>query len=253
LRNRVRRKLLPDLERDYSIGIRATLARAGNLAAADDHLIESLTDDIPVVGVEGAVAIPIAALVTAPQPVAARSVRRALRRLLDPYAGSEADIEAVLAVAAGRSESVMITGSLSVTQEGPFVTIDSGRVDQEVLAPITVSVPTELRFGGHAVAFETVDTSVITRFSTLLLDPVVFSGSTVLRQVAEGDRIDIEGGTKSVRTVLSERGVPVRNRSTWPVVVEGGRIAAIVGIRAAPWARPTTRQAVAIRWKQELP
>ena len=50
LRNRIRRNLLPDLERTYATGVRATLARAGALAAADDHLIEGLTDDIPVVG-----------------------------------------------------------------------------------------------------------------------------------------------------------------------------------------------------------
>jgi tRNA(Ile)-lysidine synthase len=253
LRNRVRLKLLPDLEENYAPGVRGTLARTGALAAADDHLIEGLTDDIPVVGNARTVSIPIAALVTAPRPVAARSVRRALRRLLDPYAGSEADIEAVLAIAAGRSESATISGSLTVSREGPFVTVDAKRVDDGSTMPIPVSVPAEIRFGAHLVTFEDVDVSQITRVSTLLLDPKVFGSTTVIRGVAEGDRIDIDAGSKTVRTVLSERAIPVRSRSTWPVVAEGARIAAIVGIRTASWARPTTRQAVAIRWKQESP
>ncbi|MGB5656531.1 MAG: tRNA lysidine(34) synthetase TilS [Acidimicrobiia bacterium] len=253
LRNRIRRHLLPDLEADYAPGVRGTLARTGALAAADDYLIEGLTDEIPVVGDAQTVSIPIAPLVTAPQPVAARSVRRALRRLLDPYAGSEADVESVLSVAAGRSESAMISGTLSVTREGPYVTVDSGRGATASSMPIAVSVPAEIRFGQHVLTFENVDVRKITRVSTLLLDPQVFGGGTLIRAAAEGDRIDIASGSKAVRTVLSERGIPVRRRSTWPVVAEGARIAAIVGIRAAPWARPTTRQAVAIRWKQESP
>ena len=253
LRNRIRRNLLPDLERTYATGVRATLARAGALAAADDNLIERLTDEIPVVAGERTVSIPIAALVTAPQPIAARSVRRALRRLLDPYAGSEADIEAVLDVAAGRTESEMISGSLTVAREGPFVTVDSGRPTEVNSMQIAISVPAEVRFGEHIVTFEDVDASQISRISTLLLDPKVFGATTLVRGVEHGDRIDIDAGSKTVRTVLSERGIPVRSRSTWPVVVVGGRIAAIVGIRAAPWTRPTTRQAVAIRWKQESP
>jgi tRNA(Ile)-lysidine synthase len=253
LRNRVRRDLLPDLERDYAPGIRATLARTGSLAAADDRLIEGLTDDIPVVRDADGAAIPAAALVTAPKPVASRCVRRALRGLFGPYAGSEADVEAVLAVAIGRSESVMITGSLAVTREGPFVRIDAGHAAGQAAGPIAISVPGEIRFGEHFITFEDADASQITPTSTLLLDPTVFGRRTVVKAVAEGARIDIETGTKPVRTALAERGIPVRSRSTWPVVAEGGRIAAIVGIRVAPWARPTTRQAVAIRWKQELP
>ena len=105
LRNRVRRKLLPDLEENYAPGVRGTLARTGALAAADDHLIESLTDDIPVVGDARTVSIPIAALLTAPQPVAARSIRRSLRRLLHPYAGSESDIDVTVSSMLRREKS----------------------------------------------------------------------------------------------------------------------------------------------------
>jgi tRNA(Ile)-lysidine synthetase-like protein len=147
----------------------------------------------------------------------------------------------------------MISGSLAVAREGPFVTIASTCANGDGSMPLRVSVPGEIRFGDHIVTFEDVDVSQITRVSTLHIDPKVFGSTTVIRQAKEGDRIEIEDGSKAVRTVLSEHGIPVRSRSAWPVVAEGARIAAIVGIRAAPWARPTTRQAVAIRWRQESP
>ncbi len=252
LRNRVRLHLLPDIEANYRAGVRSALARAGALAAADDEQIEILASAIPVLDEGGAVLIPTAALVTASRPVAARAVRRALRRLLDPYAGTEADVETVLAIAAGESEPATVTGSLSVAVEGPFVVIDPGVSPESAEGPLLISVPGTVAFGPHRVTFEYAVRSEVSRRSTLLVDPVVIGSTTELRSAVEGDRIDIDTGSKSVRTVLSEAGVPVRQRSTWPVVADGATIAAIVGIRVASWARPTTRHVVAIRRKQDL-
>lgn len=244
LRNRMRSNLLPMLESDYRPGIRGVLARAGALAAADDELIETLAERIPIVEDAGAVLVPAAALSTAPRPIAARSVRRTLRRLLAPYAGAETDIEAVLAVADGRTEAAMISGALVVEREGPFVSISSGEVAEP--RPVSITVPSEVRFGPDLISFDQADAFQITRRSTLLVDPAVFGTETVLRCASEGERIDINGGTKAVRTALSERTIPVRRRSTWPVVVDRARIAVIVGVRVAPWARPGTDHVIAI-------
>ena len=250
LRNRVRLELLPDLEQNYRPGIRSTLARAGSIAAADDEEIERLTDTVPILEEGTAVMIPTAPLITTSRPVATRAIRRALRRLLDPYAGSEADIEAVLAVATGTSTAATITGSLAVGREGPFVVIDPGPEPEP--APLAIPVPGTVHFGIHQISFAEADASRISRRSVLLVDPAVIGDETVLRSATEGDRIEIDAGSKLVRTVLSEAGIAVRLRSTWPVVANGGTIAAIVGLRVAPWARPTTRQAVAIGRKQDL-
>ena len=244
LRNRVRSDLLPSLERDYRSGVRKVLARVGSLAAADDAMIEDLADDIPLIDDDGAILIPSAVLVTIPRPVAARTVRRALRRLLAPYAGTTADVDAVLAVADGRSEPVTLSQALIVASEGPFTVIDRGRRPAPPLAAITI--PSVIQFGRVGITFESVDGLSITRRSTLLADPTIFSGDAVVRCTEEGERIDIEAGSKAVRTVLAEHGVPVRLRSGWPTVAVGGRIAVIVGIRVAPWARPKQDRAVAI-------
>ncbi len=250
LRNRIRNELIPSIESDYQPGLRAVLARAGSLAAMDDRLIEELADGIPVIAKAGAVIIPIAPLTTAPRPVAARSVRRALRQLLDPYAGSESDVDAVLAIAYGRAEAATLSGALAATREGPFVAIDSGL--GVVPSPQAASVPASVQFGRELITFDLVEVSLPRRRSILLTDPSVFGPDTVIRATTAGERIDVEEGSKTVRTVLSERGVPVRQRSGWPVVANGGRIAAIVGVRVAPWARPTNSEAVAIERKQDL-
>jgi tRNA(Ile)-lysidine synthetase-like protein len=63
------------------------------------------------------------------------------------------------------------------------------------------------------------------------------SDDAVVRSAAEGERIDIETGTKPVREAMAEAGVPVRLRSAWPVVAVGGKIAWVAGARIAEWAR----------------
>ena len=244
LRNRIRRDLLPDLERNYRTGIRTVLARTGALAAADDQTIESLAAEVPVLDDGDAILIPSATLATAHRSVASRVVRRALRRLLDPYAGSVADVEAVLSLAELRVGSVTLTNALVATREGPYIAIGSGRPVRP-RAEI-IYIPSSIDFGGTVISFAHVGGLLVRPRSTLLIDSSVLAGDAVVRCSDDGDRIEIEAGSKTVRDVLAEHEVPVRHRSTWPVVESGGRIAVVVGIRVAPWARPTTNQAVAI-------
>ncbi|MEA3502602.1 MAG: tRNA lysidine(34) synthetase TilS, partial [Actinomycetota bacterium] len=136
------------------------------------------------------------------------------------------------------------TNAHIATQEGPFTVIDRG----EITTPpsVAITVPSGIQFGGSGIAFESVDGPSVFRRSTLLVDPAIFGRDAAVRCAELGDRIEIEAGSKAVRTVLAEHDVPVRLRRSWPVIVAGGRIAAIVAIRVAPWAKPTTRRAVAV-------
>lgn len=249
LRNRVRMELLPLLESDYRSGIRTVLARTGSLAAGDDHLIESLAAEIPILDDGGTVLIPSAVLATVHRSVASRAIRAALRRLLDPYAGNSSDVGAVLRVAGGEIEMVTLSNALAAIREGPYVAIVPNRADS--VQPLEISIPSSIDFGGTMIGFESVDRVSVTRRSTLLVDPRIFEADAVVRCADEGDRIEIEGGTKAVRTVLSEHEIPIRYRSTWPVIVSGGRIGVVVGVRVAPWAKPTTSQAIAVTRKRD--
>ena len=61
--------------------------------------------------------------------------------------------------------------------------------------PVTIRVPSTIRFGVHTMTFEEVDASQITPVSTLVLDPNVFGAATLVRGVEAGDRIDLASPT----------------------------------------------------------
>ncbi len=248
LRNRVRAELLPMLERDYRTGIGGVLARVGSLAAADDQLIDEIARHIPIVEEHNAVMIPTATLATVPTAVASRAVRMGLRRLFDPYAGTGADVDAVLRVAVGGMDSATITGGIAVAREGPYVVIVSG--DPVVPEEVPIVVGSTIRFGSGVVRFEPTGGRPVRRRSTLLVDPAVVERGSTLRVPSTGDRIAIARGSKSVRTVLSEHREAVRRRSTWPLIASDGRIAAVVGLRVAAWAQPTTNRSVAVVYER---
>ncbi|MEN8114485.1 MAG: tRNA lysidine(34) synthetase TilS [Actinomycetota bacterium] len=251
LRNRIRKQLLPHLESDYRPAIRRVLARAGSLAAADNTLIEELAADVPVVEESDVVSIPAAAISTAPEPIASRVVRRALRCLFAPYAGTRGDVDGVLAVAAGTSETANLSGGFVARREGPLVVV----ARREIPAPeaAAVAIPSIVTFGDVTVTFEVGEQPGVRRRSTLFVDPGALAGGATLRAAAEGDRIDIGGGAKSVREVLGEHGVPVRRRAAWPVVVADARIVAVVGLRIASWARPAEGDVIAIALERTQP
>lgn len=242
LRNRIRAELIPLLERDYQSGVRSNLARAGAHLAADDAVLEAAAGAVPIREDEGAVLIPVAMLRTAPQPVAARVIRRALRRLNPPYAGSSSDIGTVLSVALGGLASATITGGLMATREGPYVAIWDEQ--PSVPDPVVLEFPGSVVFGTRPVTAIPASTGELTPRSALLVDPGVFDGGVTVRGAGPGERIDIDGGTKLVRDALAEAGVPRRTRPAWPVLANDAKIAAIVGGRVAPWARPTGTDAV---------
>jgi tRNA(Ile)-lysidine synthetase-like protein len=77
-------------------------------------------------------------------------------------------------------------------------------------------------------------------------------GPYAVRAAIEGERLEIEGGSKLVRDAMAESGIPRRLRSEWPVVAQDERIAWIAGSRLAPWARanPETPKAMTLRMER---
>jgi len=244
LRNRVRAELIPLLEDQYRPGARTTLARAGSLLAADDAALQEAARQVPFREDGTALLAPTAVLTTIPPPVAARAIRRALRILHPPYAGTAADVDAVIAIAAGSVPAATLSSGVSAAREGPYVALWS---DEPVVpSPSTLTVPGSVRFGTVLVTARGVTAGEQMPRSTALVDPAIFEAGVTLRALEQGERIDILDGTKLVRDALAEARVPRRKRSAWPVLANGAKIAAIVGGRVAPWARPAGVDAVAV-------
>jgi hypothetical protein len=74
----------------------------------------------------------------------------------------------------------------------------------------------------------------------------------VVRGVEDGNKIDIDGGSTPVSEVLRTAGVPARLRPFWTVVTIGAKIAALHGIRVAPWARPIGGEPAVIIEREDI-
>jgi tRNA(Ile)-lysidine synthase len=103
LRNAVRLRILPEMERWSRRELRAPLARTAELLRADEHVLSQLANEAServVEEVPEGVDLDAAELLTLPRPIAARVVRGAIRRL--PVLPTEETIDAVLDLAGGR-------------------------------------------------------------------------------------------------------------------------------------------------------
>ena len=82
------------------------------------------------------------------------------------------------------------------------------------------------------------------RFTILAADAV--STSARLRCFESGDRMDIEVGSTPVSELLRSHGVPAGRRFVSPLIDDGGKIAAVVGVRTAAWARPRSGRPIIV-------
>jgi tRNA(Ile)-lysidine synthetase-like protein len=175
---------------------------------------------------------------TAPEPIAARIVRRALRMLHPPYAGDARDVAIVLA--AGGEE---LSGGMRCERDGAHLAIYDPRAVPPPPAATPMPVPSRVDFGGVEVTSTAGSRPVITGDRRTAWLDAAHAGHLILRPAETGERIDLGDGDdtaspghKPVRQAMAEAGIPPRLRPGWPVVSVHGKIAWIVGARVAGWA-----------------
>lgn len=240
-RNLLRHQVLPLLEERAGPGVGAALARAASLLAADDAELERRAAAVPLRRSGGVVRLPAAALATLPPPVAGRAARRGLRMILDPYPGHAPDVEAVLAVAAGKQGTAgSLQGGFLVVREGPWVLLAVAGPPPSV-PETALPVPGEAAYGAWVLRAD--GPLPMPRLRPVgrrqaLVDAGVAGGEPTVRGALPGDRVEVRGGGKPVAEALREAGVPATARQGWPVVCAGGRIAWVAGVRVASWAAP---------------
>ncbi|GMQ92692.1 MAG: hypothetical protein BMS9Abin12_0169 [Acidimicrobiia bacterium] len=237
VRARIRHVVMPVIEAECGPDVKSAIRRSASLLAADDALLESAANRIPIVSIQGGFSIPTGPLVAAPEPVASRAVRRLLRNLLDDTPGTRRDVDAVLAVARGAA-AVTITGGLQVTPEPPFVTVCEIDVPEP---PDGFDIRVGRTFTWHGSEYSVSKVAAAPafiaggRFTVLAADAV--ENRMSVRGLRRGDRIDIENGSTPVKEILRAAGVPRRVRPYSFIVMVDARIAALGGTRTAPWAR----------------
>ena len=139
----------------------------------------------------------------------------------------------------------MISGAFHVVREPPFVTIVSNG-DRPRPPDVESRVGDAFEWSGTQYS-----TTVTNRLSPSIaggrstqLSARCVGGTLGIRGFQAGDRMDIEGGVTPVKELLRAAGVPNRLRPYSPVATVDGRIAAVIGIRVASWARPVRDEAV---------
>jgi hypothetical protein len=121
LRNRLRRRLIPQLEAEYNPGLRHHLV---DLAAAAASLT---TLDVVAPRVNGPVTrLPLPMLEAVDRQVAVRSIREALRPLRGGYSPSRAELDRIRTVMTGEAGACQLEGGIGVSREGPWLVIVRG-------------------------------------------------------------------------------------------------------------------------------
>jgi tRNA(Ile)-lysidine synthase len=238
MRTRMRHVLMPVIDEEFGPDVRDRILRSAVLVAADDEALECEARKVSIMTVPEGVSIPLGPMVTLPDPIASRVARRALRNVLGGDPGSASDIEAVLSVARG-APAATISGALQVVKNSPYVCIL--RLGDWVV-PDEMKIHIGETFDWSGTEYSTRITDVpppaIVGGRFTLLDEEFVGDSARIRGFQPGDRIEIETGASPVKEVLRVAGVHERLRPYSPVTTVEGRIAAIIGLRVATWARP---------------
>lgn len=127
LRNRIRRRLLPQLEQEYQPRLRAGLVRMSLLIAADlAHLEREASQTRIQVSPDGRPHVSCSELAALPVPISSRVVRRALRMVRGPHGGASAEVQRVLDVATGKAMRTDLGGGVAVVRSGDRLTFSAG-------------------------------------------------------------------------------------------------------------------------------
>lgn len=209
LRNRIRTRLLPDLEAQFSPSLRAHLAHSADLVGAERDHVEETTAGRPQIRADGAVTMAAAMLATAGEVAAARLARRLL-----VAAGIESPartaIESVLDVANGRAEKRNLGRTTQIVRSDALVVIGSKAIGQD--GPVPLATPGDAEFNGWAF-----DAFVVESPPPLplgLWTMVADADEVGNLQVVAAETID-----HSLESVLASAGVPEEDRAAYPVVV----------------------------------
>jgi tRNA(Ile)-lysidine synthase len=125
-RNRVRHRVLPELDRAAGGVTRANIARAARLIREDGQWLDEVARDWAtrvVVQTEAGVELDPAALGEAPAPIQRRVVLLALRRMAGEREVGQDHVEAVMAVLAGSQGAADVPGSRVELRGGKLVLI----------------------------------------------------------------------------------------------------------------------------------
>jgi tRNA(Ile)-lysidine synthase len=243
-RNRIRREVVPLLERHFNPSLRGAIRRFADIARSDAQALQQLAQTAAdgIVSTEADRArLDAAALTALPEAVARRVVRIAIERLLGGASPGLDDVEAVLAIAAGTRSSTRISSLVVEPSAGFVVLVPSGSASPPPVSfRFDLPIPGEVHLpsAGWTLQAE----GPISRLADdvegagapdrVRLDAAELGAGLVVRSRQPGDRLRPlgVGGRKKVQDVLVDRKVPRGDRDSVPIVTDrAGRIVWVAG------------------------
>lgn len=248
------RRALASWERRLTPGIATRIADMASLVEGDIELLDQLTAEVRIEQQDGAVRIPVSLLRTLPPALAARVVRRALRILTDGYPGSGSDVGAVLRTA---REGIpgWVSGANRVIRSGSYVQIGGSPAEDDEERAWDMTGP--VRWGEWTwEAREMPHRPDVFPLSAWrqVFDGDLFTGvRPVIRRILPDDRLAMRRGHKRALKSLAEVGIPVEDRSIWPILELDGRVLWVPGVRRAytGWVTSDTMSYVLISAMRE--
>jgi len=236
VRSRIRHEVVPALVAAVGHPVADAIARSAVLLGTDDDMIEGMAHHIPIIDQGDRVLVPTAPLLTIDRSVASRVCRRALRTMLDGSPGASRDVDGVLAAAA-TGTTAQLSGDLLAIREGPFVAIGLRR---DPPPPVVVAPGDTFRWGSdlYALRSEATPPPVLPGGRFTMLDAAAVGSSLRMRGPHPGDVLGIEVGSTPVAELLRAHGIASSQRPVSLLATVDAKIAAVVGVRTAAWAKP---------------
>ena len=273
-RNRVRRRLVPILEKEFNPRAVPALARAAALLREDERWMDRMAGEAFAAAATiaaGRVSLDAAALGGMPEALRRRVVRRAIEAARGSLRGIGArHAEQALALL-GRpgTRSLHLPSGLRVRSNGRRLSFEAaasnasdvhpeaapGRACREALCPVpgAVRLPD---FGMRLVARLAAPGEPVPAPGPdrALLDADRVAAPLVVRPRRPGDRFHPQGapGTRRLKAFLIDRKVPVDERGRIPLVLSGEKIAWVVGHRIDDRFKitPATRRVLVLEKKE---
>jgi tRNA(Ile)-lysidine synthase len=258
-RNRIRLDLLPALQAQYNTRLTSTLCRTAQLLADDEAALQATARQHFLAARQpasepGVLSVRVAALAHLPLALQRLVVREALREVLgslqDINVKHIAAILALLRTGTGSKRLRLPHGlvaerryaELLVHRHAPLPSVD-------VEVPLPVPGTCHIEPLGVTVISERLPRDALEgpwpRGDVAWLDADTVGRDVRVRTRRAGDRLQPLGSAhaKKLKDFLIDAKVPQAVRDRLPLVVSGGAIAWVVGLRLAEWAKvtPATR------------
>ncbi len=227
-RNRLRKNVMPELEKIHPAA-RRNIARAAAIVGREDRFLNELASEyLPPEGTE----VDCAALHRAPEVLRPRMVRLLLDRLAvgkkDMTAGH---VEAVLALAmAGHGGMVSLPGGASAVCRKGRLRFTLLEPDLPACMPLS---PGENRWGPWGIHVEIKNGGeILQKRDAISLKCDMINQSLEVLPCPDRQRLTLPGsrGSRSVKRLLSERGVAPEVRMQTPAFQVDGCLAAVWGL-----------------------